>query len=76
MKRTARLAETRWVLDLKRELAKQTSNIDQITKILKPLEKYITTTEKQFKSIKQIEGQLKQLQKQTLDILKAVRKIK
>ncbi len=76
IKPVARLAETRRLTDLKGQLAKQTSNIDQITKILKPLQKYITTTERQFKSIKQIEGQIKQLQKQTLDILKIVRNIK
>jgi hypothetical protein len=40
------------------------------------LEKYTTITERQFKTIKQIEVQIKQLQKQTFDILKAVRKIK
>ena len=73
---TARMAETYQVADLKRELVKQTSSIDQITKVLKPLQKYITTTERQFKSIKQIEVQIKQLQKQTFDILKVVRKIK
>ena len=76
IKPVARLAETRRLTDLKGQLAKQTGNIDQIIKILKPLQKYITTTERQFKSIKQIEGQIKQLQKQTLDILKIVRKIK
>ena len=76
IKRTARLDETSRVSDLIKQLAKQTSNINQITKILKPLQKYITSTERQFKSIKQIEGQIKQLQKQTLDILKTVRKIK
>ena len=73
---TARMAETNQVADLKRQLMKQTSSIDQITKVLKPLQKYITTTERQFKSIKQIEVQIKQLQKQTFDILKVVRKIK
>jgi hypothetical protein len=73
---TARMAETNQVADLKRQLVKQTSSIDQITKVLKPLQKYITTTERQFKSIKQIEVQIKQLQKQTFDILKVVRKIK
>jgi hypothetical protein len=74
---TARMAETNQVTDLKRQLVKQTSSIDQITKVLKPLQKYITTTtERQFKSIKQIEVQIKQLQKQTFDILKVVRKIK
>ncbi|HEY7571899.1 MAG TPA: hypothetical protein VH796_11080 [Nitrososphaeraceae archaeon] len=76
IKPTARMAETDHVADLKRQLAKQTSNIDQITKILKPLQKYIITTERQFKSVKQIEVQIKQLQKQTSDILKAIRKIK
>ena len=76
IKRTARLDETSRLSDLIKQLAKQTSNIDQITKILKPLQKYTTSTERQFKSIKQIEGQIKQLQKQTLDILKTVRKIK
>jgi hypothetical protein len=70
------MAETNQVADLKRQLVKQTSSIDQITKVLKPLQKYITTTERQFKSIKQIEVQIKQLQKQTFDILKVVRKIK
>jgi|GEM_PF-6969349 hypothetical protein len=73
---TARMAETNQVADLKRQLVKQTSSIDQITKVLKPLQKYITITERQFKSIKQIEVQIKQLQKQTFDILKVVRKIK
>jgi hypothetical protein len=76
IKPVARLAETRRLTDLKGQLAKQTGNIDQIIKILKPLQKYITTTERQFKSIKQIEGQIKQLEKQTLDILKIVRTIK
>ncbi|MGA9842575.1 MAG: hypothetical protein WBQ25_09700 [Nitrososphaeraceae archaeon] len=76
IKPVARLAETRRLTDLKGQLAKQTDNIDQIIKILKPLQKYITTTERQFKSIKQIEGQIKQLQKQTLDLLKIVRKVK
>ena len=76
MKHTAKSAETRLVSDLKKQLANQTSGIDQITKILKPLEKYTVMTERQFKSIKHIEVQIKQLQKQTFDILKAVRKIK
>ena len=76
IKHTGNLAETLLVSDLKRQLAKQSSNIDQITKILKPLQKYPAMTERQFKSIKQIEVQIKQLQKQTFDILKAVRKIK
>ena len=53
---TTRMAETNQVTDLKRQLVKQTSSIDQITKVLKPLQKYITTTtERQFKSIRQIE---------------------
>ena len=76
VKHTTKLAETRLVPDLKRQLAKQASSIDQLTKRLKPLEKYTTITERQFKTIKQIEVQIKQLQKQTCDILKAVRKIK
>ena len=76
VKHSSKLAETRLASDLKRELAKQASNINQITKILKPLQKYTIMTEKQFKSIKQIEVQIKQLQKQTFDILKAIRKIK
>ena len=76
VRHTTKLVESRLTLDLKRELAKQASNIDQITKILKPLQKYTIMTEKQFKSIKQIEVQIKQLQKQTFDILKAVRKVK
>jgi hypothetical protein len=73
VKHSSKLAETRLTSDLKRELAKQASNIDQITKSLKPLQKYTTITERQSKSIKQIEVQIKQLQKQTFDILKAVR---
>ena len=76
IKHTTKLAETRLIPDLKRQLAKQTSSIDQITKSLKPLQKYTTMTERQFKSIKQIEVQIKQLQKQIFGILKAVRKIK
>ena len=76
VKHSTKLAETRLGSDLKRELAKQASNIDQITKILKPLQKYTTMTERQSKSIKQIEVQIKQLQKQTFDILKAIHKIK
>ncbi len=76
IKPTARMAETNHVADLKRQLAKQTSNINQITRILKPLQKYIITTERQFKSAKQIEVQIKQLQKQTSDILKAIRESK
>lgn len=76
IKHTAKLSGTRLVSDVKMQLAKQTSNIDQISKILKPLQKYTTMTERQFKSIKQIEVQIKQLQKQTFDILKAVRKNK
>ncbi len=76
VKHTTKLVESRLTSDLKKELAKQASNIDQITKILKPLQKYTIMTEKQFKSIKQIEVQIKQLQKQTFDILKAVRKVK
>ena len=76
IKHTTKSAETRLVSDLKRQLAKQTSSIDQITKSLKPLQKYTTMIERQFKSIKQIEVQIKQLQKQTFGILKAVRKIK
>ena len=76
VKHTTKLAETRLVPDLKGQVAKQASSIDQLTKSLKPLEKYTTMTERQFKSIKQIEVQIKQLQKQTFDILKAVRKIK
>ena len=73
---STRLAETRLASDLKRELAKQASNIDQITKILKPLQRYAKMTERQSKSIKQIEVQIKQLQKQTFNILKAIHKIK
>ena len=73
---STRLAETRLASDLKRELAKQASNIDQITKILKPLQRYAKMTERQSKSIKQIEVQIKQLRKQTFDILKAIHKIK
>jgi hypothetical protein len=76
IKHTAKLSETRLVSDVKMQLAKQASRIDQISKILKPLQKYTTMTERQFKSIKQIELQIKQLQKQTFNILKAVRKIK
>ena len=76
LKHSTKLAETRLESDLKRELAKQANNIDQITKILKPLQKYTTMTERQSKSIKQIEVQIKQLQKQTSDILKAIHKIK
>ncbi|MGA7899519.1 MAG: hypothetical protein WCA39_11730 [Nitrososphaeraceae archaeon] len=76
VKHSSKLAETRLTSDLKRELAKQASNIDQITKILKPLQKYTTMTERQSKSIKQIEVQIKQLQKQTFNILKAIHKIK
>jgi hypothetical protein len=76
VKHTTKLVESRLTSDLKRELAKQASNIDQITKILKPLQKYTIMIEKQFKSIKQIEVQIKQLQKQTFDILKVVRKVK
>ena len=76
IKHSTKLAETRLSSDLKRELAKQASNIDQITKILKPLQKYTTMTESQSKSIKQIEVQIKQLQKQTFNILKAIHKIK
>ena len=76
VKHSSKLAETQLASDLKRELAKQASNINQITKILKPLQKYTIMTERQFKSIKQIEIQIKQLQKQTFDILKAIRKIK
>ena len=76
IKHTIKLAETRLTPDLKRELAKQASRIDQLTKSLKPLQKYTTITERQFKTIKQIQVQIKQLQKQTFDILKAVRKIK
>jgi hypothetical protein len=76
VKHSTKLAETRLASDLRRELAKQASNIDQITKILKPLQNYTTITERQFKSINQIEVQIKQLQKQTFDILKAIRKIK
>lgn len=76
IKHTTKSAETRLVSDLKRQIAKQTSSIDQITKSLKPLQKYTTMIERQFKSIKQIEVQIKQLQKQTFGILKAVRKIK
>ena len=55
VKHSSKLAETRLTSNLKRELAKQASNIDQITKILKPLQKYTTMTERQSKSIKQIE---------------------
>ena len=76
VKHSSKLAETQLTSDLKRELAKQASNVNQITKILKPLQKYTIMTERQFKSIKQIEIQIKQLQKQTFDILKAIRKIK
>jgi hypothetical protein len=76
LKHSTKLAETRLDSDLKRELAKQANNIDQITKILKPLQKYTIMTERQSKSIKQIEVQIKQLQKQTSDILKAIHKIK
>ena len=76
VKHTTKLAETRLTSDLKRELAKQASRIDQLTKSLKPLQKYTTMTERQFKSIKQIEVQIKQLQKQTFDIVKAIRKLK
>ena len=75
VKHSTKLAETQTELDLKR-VAKQASNIDQITKILKPLQKYTTMTERQSKSIKQIEVQIKQLQKQTFNILKAIHKIK
>ncbi len=74
VKHTTKLAETLLVPNLKRRLAKQASSIDQLTKSLKPLEKYTTITERQFKTIKQMEVQIKQLQKQTFDILKAVRK--
>ena len=73
VKHTTKLAETLLVPDLKRQFAKQASSIDQLTKSLKPLEKYTTITERQFKTIKQIEVQIKQLQKQTFDILKAIR---
>ena len=76
VKHTTKLAETRLTSDLKREIAKQASRIDQLTKSLKPLQKYTTMTERQFKSIKQIEVQIKQLQKQTFDIVKAIRKLK
>ena len=76
VKHTTKLSETRLTSDLKRELAKQASRIDQLTKSLKPLQKYTTMTERQFKSIKQIEVQIKQLQKQTFDIVKAIRKLK
>ena len=76
VKHSSKLTETQLASDLKRELAKQASNINQITKILKPFQKYTIMTERQFKSIKQIEIQIKQLQKQTFDILKAIRKIK
>ena len=40
VKHTTKLAETLLVSDLKRQLAKQASSIDQLTKSLKPLEKY------------------------------------
>lgn len=74
IKHSTKLAKTRPSSDLKRTLAKQASNIEQITKTL--LQKYTTMIERQSKSIKNIEVQIKQLQKQTFDILKAIHKMK
>src|SRR5215831_6865212 len=45
VKHSTKSSETQLASDLKRELAKQASNIDQITKILKPLQKYTIMTE-------------------------------
>lgn len=74
IKHSTKLAKTRPSSDLKRTLAKQASNIEQITKTL--LQKYTTMIERQSKSIKNIEVQINQLQKQTFDILKAIHKMK
>ena len=76
VKHTTKLVESRLTSDLKKELAKQASNINQITKMSQAIAKIHYNDRKTVQVNQANQGTNKALQKQTFDILKAVRKVK